>query len=90
MVNSHTNMHGSLHLPVSFQPVKLYTLSVVVHDYQDEISKLYFIYILQVYSFKIMLGSVVVIVVIVGVIVIVVVVVVVVAIVVSHTYFEMV
>ena len=48
MVNSRTNMHGSLHSSVSFQSVKLYTLSVVVHDCQDVISKIYYIYILQV------------------------------------------
>ena len=48
MVNSRTNMHGSLHSPVSFQSVMLYTLSVVVHDCQDVISKIYYIYFLQV------------------------------------------
>ena len=42
MVNSRTNMHGSLHSPVSFQSVKLYTLSVVVHVCQDVISKIYY------------------------------------------------
>ena len=38
------------HSPVSFQSVKLYTLSVVVHDCQDVISKIYYIYILQMYA----------------------------------------